>query len=73
MATQIKPLFSKRVGHVPFRSTLTHDSKKGLYVVSGKHNGVEVVGTGATERQAALDFNKQITDAASDNKVTTRG
>lgn len=73
MATQIKPLVTRRVGHVAFRSTLTRDDKKGIFVVSGKHNGVEVVGTGNTERQAALNFHQQITDAAEQNKTRTRG
>lgn len=69
MPNQIKPTHVKRVGHVNFHSTLTRDAKKGLFVVQGKHNGVQVVGTGPTERQAALDFRKQIDDA----KVVSRG
>lgn len=73
MATITKPLFTKRVGHVGFRSTLTRDAKKGLFVVSGKHNGLEVVGTGPTERQAALDFHKQLDEAVESGKTKTRG
>lgn len=73
MPTQIKPQFTRRVGHAEFRSKLTRDDKKGLFVVSGKHNGFEVIGTGETERIAALNFQKQIRDAAKENKITSRG
>jgi len=62
-------MFARRVGHVPFRSTLTHDDKKGIYVVSGKFNGVEVVGTGTSERLAALNLKQQLNDA----KLPTKG
>jgi hypothetical protein len=73
MATKFNQLLTKQVGHVPFHSSLTKDEKKGTYVVQGKFNGMQVVGTGTSERLAALDFNKQVSQASASNKVRSRG
>jgi len=72
MATKIKPMFSRKVGMVPFKSFITHDDKKGKYMVTTKFNGKSYVGTGSTERLATLDLNQTMgKEAKSDKLVQT--
>lgn len=70
---KIKPMLTRMIGHVPFRTTITQsDSKKGLMVATATFNGTKLVGVGPTTRQATLAVRKQIDDAVSHSKADLR-
>lgn len=64
MATVIKPLLNRKIGHVPFKSFLTRDDKKGQYLATSTHNGKEFVGIGPTEQIATQELRKKMEHAA---------
>lgn len=45
------------MGHVPIQSVVSQNNK-GKYLVTTKMNGKEFVGTGETQRLAALDLKR---------------
>jgi hypothetical protein len=61
MAIKIKPMVTKHmVGHVPFKSDLTRDTKKGVYLVQTTVQGKTYVGQGDSERLATIDLRRQL-------------
>lgn len=71
MATKIKPMLTRKVGHVNFKSFTTQDAKKGTYMVTTKFNGTEYQGVGPSERLATLDLSKTIADKTREDKIVS--
>lgn len=65
-----KPLYTRQIGHLPFKSVMKVDLNGG-HLATTTVEGKQYIGSGDTPRKASFDLNRQVDEATKVNNTRT--